>query len=273
MLRRWRGCLSSGLSLSNMHHRARAVQGSDAAWLLRVSKSPGGRLATLICAALALPAAAHAEGWHFDATAATDKVLRGIALTGGIPSVGVDAAYYSNSGFYADGSLARAKPVPTEPATGLFVGGLGYLQTLAGDWRTQFGWTHYAYTDAALSDLDFDDFRVTEGYRDTVFLSVGGSPHARMVDAQGHSTSGPVFSADGVVRVPLVFGWSAGASLGYFDLQRLHRVGFFYGSLGATWQIHQLQFDVALIGTSSGASRHYGSAAANRLVADCVWHF
>lgn len=230
-------------------------------------------LVALICAALALPANARAEGWRFDATAASDKVLRGISLTGGTPSVGVDAAYYWDSGFYAGGSLSRAKPVPSIPATGLFLGGLGYVQGGSGDWRTQYGWTRYAFTGSALRAFDFDDFRVTEGFRNTVFLSVGGSPHARIADAQGRSAAGPVFSADSVVRMPLSFGWSADASLGYFDLQRLYHNGFFYGSLSLTWQIHQFQFDAALIGTSPGAKRHYGSAAANRLVVDCIWHF
>jgi hypothetical protein len=252
-----------------MPSRACAVHRSGAPWLLHCRRS----LAALICAALALPAAARAEGWQFDATAATDKVLRGLSLTDGTPSFGVDAAYYWDSGFYADGSLARAKPVQADPATGLFVGGLGYVQASAGDWRTQYGWTHYAYTDSALRGFDFDDFRVTEAYRGTVFLSAGGSPHARMVDAQGHSASGAVFSADGVVRIPLSFGWSAAASLGYFDLQRLYHDGFFYGGLGATWQIRRFQFDTALIGTSPNARQRYGSAAANRLVADCIWHF
>ncbi|WP_090692829.1 hypothetical protein [Paraburkholderia phenazinium] len=220
-----------------------------------------------------LPAAARAEGWSVDATAATDKVLRGLSLTEGTPSIGVDAAYYWNSGFYADASLARAKPVPADSATGLFVGGLGYLQGGAGDWRTQYGWTHYGYTDAALSSFDFDDFRVTEAYRGTIFVSAGGSPHARMVDAQGHSASGPVFSADSVVRIPLSFGWSADGSLGYFGLQRPYHTGFAYGSLGVTWQIGQFQFDTSLIGTSPGAKRRFGSTADNRLVADCVWRF
>lgn len=242
-------------------------------WLLRVGPTEAGLLTALICAVLTLPVAARAEGWSADAIVATDKVLRGISLTGGTPSVGVDASYYANSGFYVNGSLARVKLVSTKAATGLFVGGIGYANTAAEDWRTLLSWTHYAYTDAAFRALDFEDFRVTEAYRDSVFVSIGGSPHALMFDAQGHSATGPVFSTDLVVRVPLSFGWSAGVSLGYFDLQRLHRVGFFYGSLGATWQIRQLQFDLALIGTSSGASRHYGSAAANRLVADCVWHF
>lgn len=232
-----------------------------------------GRPAALLLVALGISGSVRAEGWQFDAVAATDDVLRGLSLTGGRPSFGVGGAYYAESGLFAGASVATVKPVPGEAGAGLAIGELGYAHLGMSDWGTQYMWSHYAYTVSRLSQFDFDDFRVTESFRNVLFLSIGGSPHAEMVDATGKVASGPVMSTDGVARVQLAHGWTANAGVGYFALQRLFHNGFVYCSAGLTWQFRSLQFDAALIGTSPDAKRHYGSAASNRAIADVVYHF
>lgn len=232
-----------------------------------------GSLAASACLALAWSDGAHAEGWQFDAVAATDNVLRGLSLTNGRPSFGLGGMYYGPSGVFAGASIATTKPVADEPGAGLAIGKLGYSHLGMSDWGTQYMWSHYAYTVSRLSRFDFDDFRIVEGFRNIAFMSIGVSPRAEMADANGKPASGPVMSADGVARLQLAHGWTANAGVGYFALQRLFHQGFVYGSIGLTWQFHRLQLDATYVYTSPGAKQRFGSAAVNRGIADIVYHF
>lgn len=232
-----------------------------------------GSLAAWICLAFVLSDGARAEGWQFDAVAATDNVLRGLSLTNGRPSFGLGSTYYGQSGLFAGASLATTKPVSNQPGAGLAIGKLGYSHLGMSDWGTQCMWSHYAYTVSRLSRFDFDDFRIVEGFRNVAFMSIGVSPRAEMADANGKLASGPVMSADAIARLQLAHGWTANAGVGYFALQRLFHQGIVYGSIGLTWQFHSLQLDATYVWTGPGAKQRFGSAAANRGIADIVYHF
>lgn len=221
-------------------------------------------------AVLSSPAAAASDDWQFEAGVTTNKVTRGMDIGNRQPSVSAGANWYPGNGFFAGASAAslRSARRPTNGVEVVVNGGYGWR--LAGDWSAQAMLSHYQFLQGSQSSrFNYDELVLTAGWRDSVFASVALSPNTGF----GPSPSSRAVAYDLVGRLPLVHGWTATAGIGYYDLHSVLGIGYVYGNVGLTYQYRAWQFDVSYIATNNEAKAHLGPGAANRWIADAIWHF
>ncbi|OUE36403.1 hypothetical protein BZY94_40895 [Burkholderia territorii] len=233
---------------------------------------------TLALAVLPAQSAMANEDWQFDAMAATGRTTRGAETSDRQPSASFSASWYPGSGIFAGTSASTIRIVGTQ-TTGTEVtiyGGYGWRFT--GDWSVQAMLSHYQFVHVPqAARYNYDEFVLTTGWRDSVFASVAVSPNTGFGPSPstggGSSPSTFAISYDLVGRLPLVHGWTATAGVGYYDLRRVFGFGYVYGNAGLTYQFRTWQFDLSYIATSHQAKARLGPGAANRWVADVIWHF
>jgi len=229
------------------------------------------RALVMLMVAWATPAAA-LDDWQFSAGAATDNITRGIDISAGQPSLFASAAWYPGSGVFAGASASSIRSLGSAQTGVEFVTDAGYVWRAGNDWSAQAMLADYRFTGVPFAyRIDYDELVLTAGWRDSVFASITVSPNT----GGGPTPRLWAVSYDLVGRVPLSHGFSAMASVGYYDIAQETGSGYVYGNAGLTYQYRTLQFDVQYFTTRASAQMdmRMGAILVHRWVADMIWHF
>ena len=216
-------------------------------------------------------ACAGAENWHFKLSAASDKVLRGLELSDGHPYTEAAASWNAGSGAFADVALSRfAGFGEGSPAGAQFVADAGYGWRIEPNWSAQVMVSHYQSLGSPITQrMDYQEFALTAGWRDSLYASIAMSPHATLGTLQSTRT----LAYDLVGRLPLAHGFTASAGIGYYDLQAFADDSRTYGNVGLSYQLGEVQFDVMYMVATSPAKERLKGALNSRWVSQITWHF
>jgi uncharacterized protein (TIGR02001 family) len=218
---------------------------------------------------------AAADAWGGSIGLTSDYLVRGVSRSSDGPSVQGDLHYVSRSGFIAGAFASSVKGYPGE-GTGAELGGLvGFMWTIAEDWRCKGLLEHYAYAGGQeSSNYDYDELTLDASYQEWVGVSVQYSPNFKRYTPY----HGLVRAASSSVELNLQHSvyqkLSVMGGVGYAHLGGAGAGGYVYGSVGLTYDLSPLTLTVAYIDTSPEAkSLFYEQVPGGQWAGTVIWRF
>ena len=224
------------------------------------------RLARLLALA-ALPA--HAGDWSGHAGFTTDKISRGLSVTGGQPSAVLDLNYRGDAGWLGGASLSTLNDGSSTEA----VLSLGWARQLDEAWQAQAGASWYAYPGSGrFENKPYGELYVSAGWRGRVSLLAVASPATAFAGPYGQVSNRRTETLELTLHQRLAGRLALEAGAGHMEISGLP--GYRYGSLGLSWTWGPLQLYAARMGTDA-ATRGLGpgTSAGGRWVATALWAF
>jgi uncharacterized protein (TIGR02001 family) len=229
------------------------------------------RIALALAVGWATPAFA-LDDWQFELGASTDNLSRGMDISYQQPSVHAAATWYPDSGLFAGLSAASIRAFGTPQTGAETVANLGYVWRASSEWSAQAMLADYRFMHVPFAYReDYDELVMTAGWHDQLYASVAFSPNSGF----GPSRRSWTVAYDLTGRLPLAYGFSATAGIGWYDVQAELGSGYAYGNAGLSWQYRSTQFDVSYVTTHAPAQleARLGHTLVHRWVADAIWHF
>jgi uncharacterized protein (TIGR02001 family) len=237
------------------------------------------RSARRVIALLALMSPAAGYGAHLQGSlgVGSDNVFRGYSLSDGQFSPLADL-HVSQLHWFGGVAVDAVRLEPRVRTGAQLIAYLGYQRTFQTDWSGELGARHYDYPgDVFRARYDYEEYDATLGWRDRLSLRLIGSPdtyQAALYRAGYYRYGrGRAFAGELSGRQPLASGFAAQLGVGYYDLQRQVRAGYWYWSVGLTKQWDAWSLSVTYIGTDATARRLFGTRAGERVVGTVVWSF
>ncbi|HEV3426191.1 MAG TPA: hypothetical protein VG105_20850 [Paraburkholderia sp.] len=215
---------------------------------------------------------AASEDWQFQLSATSDRINRGLDQTSDKPSLGAEASWYPGAGAFANASVSSVRFFDAAPLGAEFIANAGYQWRWAADWSLQAMLSHYQFENQPLaSHFEYDEIGLTGGWRDCLFASFTASPNT----TYSLAPKARAFSYNLNAHLPLSYGFSAVAGVGYYDLNASLGAGFSYGDVGLVYQYRDVQFGISYVGThgSERVDAMLGAMLVHRWVAQASWHF
>ena len=231
---------------------------------------------TLGCALAVLPTTARVEGaagGHVAAT--TDYVFRGMSQTRGAPALQGDFHYEWASGWFLGAWTSTVDLNPGPGPTLELNAYAGRSWPVSPAWAARITAVHYGYPgDMPALSYDYDELAGSLSFRDRLVASIAWSPNTSRYSGYGAAHDGTALSYDLVGQWPLWAGLSAVGGAGYYDLEDLFGTGYGYWSLGLTWAIRRLQFELGYFSTADRATELFGpETTGQRWSLTASWRF
>ena len=201
--------------------------------------------------------------------------MRGVSRSNHDPALQGDVHFVTGSGFLAGLFTSSVEFAPGEKRNAELSGFVGFAWEGQSPWRSRAVATHYAYPwNRAGSKYDYDEFNVDVGYSNWVTLTALYSPNAPLYVQYRGLTAVAARSAELNFQLPLLRKLNANAGAGFAHLGGPDGGGYYYWSLGCTYDLAPVTLSVAYVNTSYGATDlYYEAAARNHWTATAIWRF
>src|SRR5262245_12228187 len=236
----------------------------------------GRWLALCLCVVFAQSAHAQsARALTASVGATSDFVFRGLSYTRGDPAAMASLDLEFPSQLYLGGFVSTANPNPgPRPDVELDLW-LGHAFTLSDSLSADLRYTHYLYpNDPRVANYDRDEFTLTFGVRDRLFLAATYSPNTDSVGSapaapanQGHSD---VWALELSGRGKISTRWSFGLGAGHYALDQLYAENYNYWSATLIGDFAPIELQLAGAGTSEAGGRLFTTDPAGRRAAVTV---
>jgi uncharacterized protein (TIGR02001 family) len=233
---------------------------------------------TLIVAAFASGGLAHAEPVYvftgsFGAT--SDFVFRGLSLTRGKPAVQASIDFEFPREFYFGAFAATADPNvgPSPPLEMDFWAGRYWRlsENFSGDLRL----SQYTYPDDPRRvTYDRTELTATLGIRDRLFVAAIYSPNTYAIGSSAGYARGTSWALEVSGRQPLNERFAVSAGFGHYGLDDIYQDSFNYWNATLTATLDPFEVQLAYVGTSHDAERHFAaSSVGDRVALTALWRF
>jgi uncharacterized protein (TIGR02001 family) len=218
----------------------------------------------------------HADGpWSGTLAATTDYVFRGVSQSYGGAALQGGINYQSPVGWFAGAWASNVDPYPfgRDFAEVNVYGGFG--RALGREWTTRVTYTRYLYAwDHRPKPYDYGEFSLTLGFLDRLAATISYQPDSTRYAVPGYVRNRPATAYELTGRWPLPRNFALVGGVGYYDLTHLYRVGYWSGSVGASYAFRRFEIDVTRFFSDATVRRLFEDATADgRWVATAVWRF
>jgi len=224
------------------------------------------RSIVLCCVLCSSPA--RADRWGANVAVASDHVVHGVSRTEGGPVYQADVDWASDQGWTAAlwaSTLNRYLPTDPQREIDLY---LGKYWTLNKDWGLRADVARYFFSpNGPRPSYDYTQAHAALTFRELVELTVAWSPDYSGYTYHGGSVlNRSTFNYELSGRYPVTRWLSLTTGLGYFDLQELFGVGYWYWSAGAELTYGRVSVATSFIATDDTAGHLFGERQADERV-------
>jgi uncharacterized protein (TIGR02001 family) len=215
------------------------------------------------------------ESWSGTIAATTDYVFRGVSQTSGGAALQGSLNYRSPSGWFAGAWVSNVDPYPgyVNSAEVNVYAGLGWA--LGSEWTARATYARYLYAwDSRPASYDYGEFSLTLGFEDRIAATISYQPDSTQYADPGYVHNRPAAAYELTGRWPLPRNLALTSGVGYYDLTRLYRVGYWSGSAGASYAYRRFELDVVRFFCDPAVRRLFENDSADRRwVATAIWRF
>ena len=223
----------------------------------------------------AIPSCCADGSWSGTIAATTDYVVRGVSQTYGEPALQAGVNYQSAAGWFAGAWASNVNPYPfgVDSAEVNLYGGFGWA--LGSAWTARATYTRYLYAwDRRPATYAYGELSLTLGFEDRLTATVSYQPDSTRYAIPGYVRNRPAAAYELSGRWPLPRNFALTAGIGYYDLTRLYRAGYWSASAGTSYVRGGFELDVARFFSEPSVRRLFEDASADgSWAATASWRF
>ncbi len=208
--------------------------------------------------------------------ATSDLVFRGLSLTRGRPAAQISVDFEFPNEFYF-GAFAATTDTNPGPSPSYEVDlWAGRYWSLSENFSADLRLSHYAYPDDPRHiPYDRNEITGTIGFRNQLYLSAIYSPEIRALGSSAaYHDNGSAWAVEVSGRRALNEHWALSAGVGHYDLAQVYDDSYSYWNATVTASLPPFELQLAYLGVSSHAARHFDSGSVgDRIALTALWRF
>lgn len=206
----------------------------------------------------------------------SDLVFRGLSLTRGRPAaqVSIDFEFPHELYFGAFAATTDTNPGPSPNYEVDFWAGRYW--SLSENFSADLRLSHYAYPDDPRRvTYNRTEFTGTLGFRNQLFLAAIYSPETRALGSSpGYHDGGAAWAFEVSGRRALDERWALSAGVGHYNLEQVYDDSYSYWNATVSAVLAPFELQLAYLGVSSHAARHFvGGSVGDRVALTVLWRF
>jgi uncharacterized protein (TIGR02001 family) len=206
----------------------------------------------------------------------SDFVFRGLSLTRGKPAAQMSVDFEFPRELYFGAFAATTDPNPGPSPNYEVDVWVGRYWSLGENFSADLRLSHYAYPDDPRRvTYDRTEITGTVGYRNALYVAAIYSPHTRAVGSSpGYHDDGAAWAFELSGRRPLNDRWAVSAGVGHYDLEQVYDDSYSYWNVTVAATIAPFEVQLAYLGVSSHADRHFADGTVgDRVAVTALWRF
>lgn len=208
--------------------------------------------------------------------ATSDLVFRGLSLTRGRPAAQLSIDFEFPKEFYFGAFAATTDPNPGPSPNFETDVWAGRYWSVTDDVSADLRLSHYFYPDDPRRvSYDRSEVTATLGFRNQLFVAAIYSPETRAVGSSpGYHSDGAAWAVEVSGRRTLNEHWAFSAGVGHYNLQQVYDDSYYYWNATVTATLRPFELQVAYLGVSSEAERHFtDGSVGDRIAVTALWRF
>jgi hypothetical protein len=206
--------------------------------------------------------------------------MQGLSLSGNDPAVQLELHYQGNpangAAWFGGVWASTVRLGRVSESTVELEAFLGRQWAMGTDWQGKLTVAHYEHPWSDLpNQYDYDELTAEVSYRDTLKLTAAYSPNTDLYSTYyGLAEDRKSLTYEASAGVPILKSLTASAGLGYRDLTSLFDTGYWYGSVGLSYDRARLHASLFRVQTDHTAQHlFYGDMASSAWVGTVLWTF
>jgi uncharacterized protein (TIGR02001 family) len=209
--------------------------------------------------------------------ATSDLVIRGLSLTRGRPAAQASIDLEFPSDLYVGAFVATTDPNRGPSPNFEMDAWIGRYWSLSENVSADLRLSRYVYPDDPRRvTYDRTELTATVGFRNQVFFAAIYSPDTAAVGSSPgyHGSEAAAWALELSGRRPLNERWALSAGVGHYDLQQVYDDSYTYWNATVTATLAAFELQVAYLGVSSAAERHFAArSVGDRIAVTALWRF
>lgn len=208
--------------------------------------------------------------------ATSDLVFRGLSLTRGRPAAQVSVDFEFPKEFYVGAFAATTDPNAGPSPKYETDFWAGRYWSLSDQFSADVRLSYYLYPDDPRRvSYDRGEITGTLGFRNKLFLAAIYSPDiSALGSSPGYHRSASAWAVEMSGRHPINDHWALSAGVGHYNLEQVYDDSYTYWNATVTATLAPFELQVAYLGVSSEAERHFvGGSVGDRIAVTALWRF